>query len=248
MDKQTVIKSLLWSGAAAAGTYAGYAALTYARLGRPPAGRAPASRLDALMSDFDVRDAHQRHIEAPAQVSYRWATNISLYDSPLARAIFGLRTLISRVRGELGEPAPPRPLLEEAHSFGWRTLEHEPGRYIALGAVTQPWRASVEFTGLSREAFEAFDEPGHAKIVWSIEALPTGANSTRLRAETRVATTDPASREKFRRYWSLVSPGVVLIRTEMLRLAKKSAERAHLETPSGPARQPRSGLARSLNT
>jgi hypothetical protein len=40
-----------------------------------------------------------------------------------------------------------------------------------------------------------------------------------------VATTDPSARAKFRRYWVMVSPGVLLIRREMLRLVKREAER-----------------------
>ena len=46
-----------------------------------------------------------------------------------------------------------------------------------------------------------------------------------LRTETRVVTTDPESRERFRRYWSVFSPGIVLIRYEVLRMVKAEAER-----------------------
>jgi hypothetical protein len=46
-----------------------------------------------------------------------------------------------------------------------------------------------------------------------------------FRTETRALATDPESRARFRRYWTLVSPGIVLIRWEMLRLVKREAER-----------------------
>jgi len=53
--------------------------------------------------------------------------------------------------------------------------------------------------------------------------LKTGASLART--ETRVMTTDPAARRKFRRYWSIFSPGIVLIRRVALRLTKLDAER-----------------------
>jgi hypothetical protein len=40
-----------------------------------------------------------------------------------------------------------------------------------------------------------------------------------------VVATDPAARARFRRYWTLASPGIVLIRWELLRLVKREAER-----------------------
>jgi hypothetical protein len=43
--------------------------------------------------------------------------------------------------------------------------------------------------------------------------------------ETRVATTDAEARRKFRRYWSLLSPGIVMLRRESLRLVRREAER-----------------------
>jgi hypothetical protein len=45
------------------------------------------------------------------------------------------------------------------------------------------------------------------------------------RTETQVMTTDPVARARCRRYWSLVSPGVVSIRRTLLRGLKAEAER-----------------------
>jgi hypothetical protein len=46
-----------------------------------------------------------------------------------------------------------------------------------------------------------------------------------FRTETRVTATDATARAKFRRYWSLVSPGIVAIRWVMLQPVKREAER-----------------------
>jgi hypothetical protein len=48
-----------------------------------------------------------------------------------------------------------------------------------------------------------------------------------FRTETRVATTDAYARERFRRYWAVFSPGILLIRRASLRLVKADAERRY---------------------
>ena len=80
----------------------------------------------------------------------------------------------------------------------------------------------------SKRAITAFvqrvHEPGYAKIVWTLRADPINATESVARTETRVTTTDQAARKAFRRYWSLVSPGVEVIRWVSLRLVKREAE------------------------
>src|SRR5690606_11236338 len=44
--------------------------------------------------------------------------------------------------------------------------------------------------------------------------------------ETRAVATDPGARAKFRVYWSLLSPGIVLIRRAMLPAVRAAADRA----------------------
>jgi hypothetical protein len=83
----------------------------------------------------------------------------------------------------------------------------------------------VEFRGLPPDEFAAFAEPGYAKIVFTLAADPLSQNRSVFRTETRVMTTDPESRARFRRYWSVFSPGILLIRYEMLRLLRQEAER-----------------------
>jgi hypothetical protein len=85
--------------------------------------------------------------------------------------------------------------------------------------------ANPVFRPLPPAEFAAFHEPGYAKIAWTLRADPISASESVARTETRVATTDRAARAAFRRYWSLVSPGVALIRRVSLRLVKAEAER-----------------------
>ena len=111
-------------------------------------------------------------------------------------------------------------------------LAEIPGREIVAGAVTRPWEADVVFHAIPADEFAAFDEPGWVKIAWTLRADPCGARKSVARTETRVVTTDPIAREKFRRYWALVSPGILLIRRISLRIVKREAERRAREEVS----------------
>jgi hypothetical protein len=148
-------------------------------------------------------------------------------------AIFAIRTLPSRLRG--APPRAPASLLEETLALGWRVLAEVPDRGIVVGAVTQPWRAEVHFRGLDPEAFAGFAEPGYAKIAWTLESTPLGPRSSKFRTETRVSTTDPRSRALFRRYWAALSPAILLIRRESLKLVKADAERRFQASEPEPA-------------
>ncbi len=220
-----LFKTLAGAGAGAAGCYAGYVVINYARYGRASSVPTANALLDSLMPEYEVRDVHRIIVGAPTAVTLAAAREVSFSDSTVVRAIFALRELPSRLTGAARAHLRRRTVIEEVLSLGWREIGREPGRQLVMGAVTQPWKQNVVFRGLGSEEFAAFTEPGYARIAWTLEAEPLGATSSLFRTETRVGTTDPASREKFRRYWSLLSPGIRLIRYETLRLVKAEAER-----------------------
>ena len=90
------------------------------------------------------------------------------------------------------------------------------------------------FRSLRPDAFAAFNEPDYVKIVWTLRADSTGPGESVARTETRAMTTDAGARRKFRRYWSLVSPGIVLIRRVALLLVRAEAERRARESTAAP--------------
>ena len=94
-----------------------------------------------------------------------------------------------------------------------------------MGAVTQPWLADVVFRPLPPHEFGAFTEPGYVKIAWTLRVDSVSDVASVFRTETRVATTDPIARAKFRRYWSFASPGILLVRRLLLTPLKVEAER-----------------------
>jgi hypothetical protein len=111
--------------------------------------------------------------------------------------------------------------------MGWAVLSSTPQREIILGTVTQPWNRNVVFHALPLEEFVAFHEPGFVKILVTIGAHSIDSTTSTFRVGTYVATTDPVARARFRRYWAVFSPGILLIRTFTLNAVKHEAERCY---------------------
>lgn len=205
--------------------YATHAAFTWLRYGYPqrPASEEIDSLLDQFIPAYEVVERHSVHVAAPPETTLAAACEMDLLQSLIIRGIFKAREMM--LGGHPDSRRHPRTLLAQANELGWAVLGEVPGREIALGAVTCPWVANPVFRPLPPAEFAAFHEPGFAKIVWTLRADPIGAGESVARTEIRVATTDREARTAFRRYWSLVSPGVALIRRISLRLVKVEAER-----------------------
>jgi hypothetical protein len=223
-----VRSSLRWLSAGAglaAGAYAGYAGIAWLRYGRAP--RAGADEvdpiLDRLMPEYDVVERHHIRVAAPAATTFAAACDVDLQASPIVRAIFRARETILGSKPDT--VVRPRGLLALTRSLGWAELASAPGREVVMGAVTQPWEANVVFHPLAPDDFVAFHEPGFVKIAWTIRADPAGETTSVFRTETRAVATDQSARARFRRYWSLLSPGIIVIRWMMLGPVKAEAER-----------------------
>jgi hypothetical protein len=201
----------------------GYGAATWYRYGRAPRRATGDELLDRLMPMFDVREQHQATVRAPAAVTYAAARELDFRRSPLVSGVFRARQRLMGGRTEAASTGGS--FLEEVQALGWRVLAEEPGRELVMGAVTQPWLADVVFRGVPPEDFAAFAEPDYVKIAWTVAVTPRDDGGSVFRTETRAVATAPAARARFRRYWTLVSPGIVVIRWEMLRLVKREAER-----------------------
>lgn len=208
----------------------GYAGFTWYRYGKVTSGGPRNPLVDRFIPKYELREVHQTRVAAPAHVTFGVAHDLDLQRSTIVRAIFTGRELLMGGERSKREHAPS--FLAEVLAQGWRILAEEPGHELVIGAVTQPWKADVEFRGLAPEEFAGFREPGYAKIVWTIAVKSLGEKASIFSTETRVATTDAESRSQFRRYWSVFSPGILLIRYETLRLVRREAERVALAEPA----------------
>jgi hypothetical protein len=229
MDGKTRFQSAFkWAAggvSAAACAYATYAGVTWLRYGHPaPADAADVDPLlDHVMPVYEIAERHHVDVGVLAEVTFAAACDMDLLRSPIARAIFSAREVI--LGSEPDAAKRPAGLLALTKSLGWGVVAEVPGREVVMGAITRPWEANVVFRPLPAEAFAAFDEPGYVKIAWTLRADAIGAAESIFRTETRAVATDAAARAKFRRYWSFLSPGIIVIRWTMLRPLKAEAER-----------------------
>lgn len=223
MNRHNRLRLTLAAGAGAAALYGSYATLAWLRYGRSRK-RATASLLDRYMPDPEVVEHERIRVNAPADIAYAACRELDLMRSPAARLIFATR---ARVLGDHPpvERQQPFSLIEEVQGLGWRIFDEVPGREIVLGAACKPWQADPQFRTIPTEQFASFDEPGFAKIVWNFCVEPVSDQSCVVHTETRVTTTDRDSRRRFRRYWSFLSPGIVLIRLLGLKIVKSDAEK-----------------------
>ena len=226
--KKPVRAAATWLGAAigvATAAYGAYVGITWYRYGQlsSPIPEEKNPLLDRFMPVYEVVERNAIRIATPAAVTLAAAREMNLEASSLVRAIIRAREVIL---GATPSDRPhPRGLMADMQSLGWGLLAEVPGREVIMGAVTKPWEANVRFRSLPPDQFLAFDEPGYVKIVWTIRADPIGETDSIFRTETRAIATDRTSRARFRRYWSFLSPGIIVIRWAVLGLVKNDAER-----------------------
>lgn len=178
--------------------------------------------LDKFLPDFEKMEYHQTQINADTQQIYRCIINIDLQDSFIINLLFGLRGM-NRLFANTKKPGTGIGL----HSFtnnGFILLEEKPGHYVVLGLIGKFWTIAGALKKLPAADFRNFNQADFAKAVWSFEIFQMKNGSNILATETRIHCPDKRSRRRFAVYWKIIRPFSGLIRKEMLRLIKKSAE------------------------
>lgn len=104
-------------------------------------------------------------------------------------------------------------------------LSSEAPSAVVFGGVLQAWRPSggAAPPSLAAEGVRSFAEPGWVKIAMDFRLRPA-VGGTHLSSETRVQSTDDATRRRFDRYWLVVRPGSSAIRYEVLTAVALRAE------------------------
>ena len=209
--------------AGAAAGYAAYASLQWARYGSPIRRGTPDMLLDRLMPEYEVCLRHSSTVHAPAGAAFDALCDLDFQRLPApVHALFETR---ARLMGaEYTENEAPKGLVDQLAAFGWTLAPESSSRELVLVTATKPWQPAPVFRPVPAAEFKDFDEPGYAKIALSLGTRDRGTSESEVFTETRVQTTDPVSRARFRRYWSLVAPGVALIRAALLRRVRVAAE------------------------
>jgi hypothetical protein len=209
----------------AAAAYGSYVAITWYRYGDvpPPNPEEQDPLLDRFMPSYEVVERHHVRVAAPPLVTLAVAREVDMQASPVVRTLIRARELILGATPD--DRLRPRGLLNEVQALGWGVLADIPDREVVIGAVTKPWEANVTFRSLPPDQFAGFTEPGYVKIAWTIRAEPINTTRSVFRTETRAIATDATARARFRRYWALLSPGIIMIRWAVLGPVKHEAER-----------------------
>ena len=214
--------SILLTGAlVGVASYACYVGSTWLLYGRRKA-KLTDPLLDIFMPDYEVHERHTIHVHAPMRPLWQAVLGTNIEAPVIVRAIIRARETLL---GASHPPANSKPLLEQMYGLGWVLLAEIPGQEIVMGAATKPWEPNPTFLPIPPTEFKTFNDPGYVKIIWTIRAEPVSASRSIAITETRVATTSPDARTSFRRYWALLSPGILLIRRAILYQLKLDAER-----------------------
>lgn len=222
-----ILKISVLLGAAAAFTYACVFAVTWLAFSRPKRRDSDSagckSALDRFLPTFDIRDFRQLAVGAPADIVFREVSRLQLESLAIVRCLFWIR---ERTLGAVpSRSGVTHPLIQQALLWGWAPLFYQPPAEIAFGSVTVPWRAKPSFEPLAGADFLRFASPGYVKIAWNVTVSSLSPKLSLVGTETRAIATDDSSRTRFRLYWSLAKPGIVLIRLTALWAVKQKAER-----------------------
>lgn len=190
--------------------------------------------IDRYLPEFDESRIEHLVMDGRTEEVYETLRTVDflMVHSPitdLAMFVRGLPEKIGRLRRGNEPPSPPLPSMKLSALFnregferaetleGWVGLAEERGREIVFGAVGKPWLAEIEWKTVPPEDFAGFDEPGWAKIAASLSVRDYGARRSLVTYEARTTMTDDESRDRFHRYWTVVSPFVGTIMRSLLR-------------------------------
>lgn len=187
--------------------------------------------LDRFLPHYHVNEVHGITMRASPERVYRALSEVSLADMPLARALFGVRSLPALLMGRSfrssvrRQPLDGETFVEQAIRGGFVRLADVPGRELVLGTIGRFWQASGGvYRVASAQEFIDADPPGYAKAAINFFIYERNG-LTKLRTETRILIPDPRARHTFSMYWLVVQPGSALIRRIWLGAVKIRAEK-----------------------
>jgi hypothetical protein len=177
--------------------------------------------LDDFLPRYDVHEVHSVSTSAPPSAVMEAIHRVTPVEVPVLVVLMAIRSVPALLRRRR---LPARgPLLDGFRRGGFVTL-HEAPDELVLGGVGRFWQPSGGLRRIESAEFRDFDQPGFAKAAFNFQ-IERADGRTRLRTETRVATTDEFARRSFGRYWRFVHPGSALIRIAWLRAIRRRAER-----------------------
>jgi len=183
--------------------------------------------IDDFLPSYHVSSHHELLVRAPADRAYEAIWQADLGSSFAVKLLLTLRAVPARLSERKFPPSTsPRLTLRDVLLHGFCLLAEDPGRELVIGIAGRFWRLSGNLEPSDPAEFRKPLPPGMARAVWSFVVSESGADSSLVETETRVACGDEASLKRFRRYWSVVGPFSGFIRTRMLNAIRAAAETA----------------------
>lgn len=197
------------------------------------AADADAFLIDSMMPIHDAAIAEHIVVAADPATTFAAVRALDLLTvhSPLLDLSMWLRGLPARLSGKAAPRLPKLVIDTEMGLPGWTFLGQRPNREIAFGAVGRFWQPTIEWRDVPVFEFRSFDEPGWGKIAANFSVRPYGASATLLTYECRTLTTDPGSRRRFLRYWTLIRPFVGHVLRATLRQIRENATTSPVPNP-----------------
>jgi hypothetical protein len=190
----------------------------------------PSPAFEAIARGIRFRDRVALVVKAPPEAIFRALHGVTLRDMKVAWLLGELRYLPSRVAGRMPAADSGRPFMRTLIDGGTLVLRDDAPREVITGSAAQLHRvhqATRRFA--SREAFEAFDDPGHEKLFMSVRTAPTGRPGENwLILEHATRALSPLAERAFARYWRVIKPMGALVTWQLLRAVRRRAERAAL--------------------
>jgi hypothetical protein len=173
--------------------------------------------IDKYLPSFHYREKHSISIASDPETISARLENLDFGRSAIIRFLFWLRGMPSKMLSVKG-----------ITNGGFIELEREFNKEIVIGLAGQFWKPKGNLQTFAPAEFVGFNKPDFLKGVWSFNIEQRGVEDCVLSTETRVYCTSELSRKRFSRYWIFVKPFSGLIRMEILRAIKKSAEEPFL--------------------
>jgi hypothetical protein len=177
--------------------------------------------LDEFLPRYDFNEVHSVTTSASPAAVMDAIKALTPAEVPVLVALMAIRsvpTLLGRRR-----PSLRGRLLDGFRRGGFVDLHAAPDELV-LGGVGRFWQPTGGLRRVDPAEFRDFAEPGWAKAAFNFQ-VERADGRTRVRTETRIATTDEHARRRFGRYWRVIHPGSALIRIAWLRAIRRRAER-----------------------
>ncbi len=170
--------------------------------------------LDDVLPEPDHVTRQSRWIAAPPRVVWEALHEVRLSGLPVTLVLSAVRFLPVLLAGGGRSHLHDRPFVD---ALPVPLLSSEAPSALVFGGALQAWRLTggAQPPALDAAGVRGWSEPAWVKAAMDFRLTPSG-DGTDLSSETRVLSTDDATRRRFARYWRVVEPGSTAIRWEVL--------------------------------